>query len=990
MSDYGWFLGFAAGTVVVLLLAKMLFKPYFWRITAVIVPLAFSGWVVCEAWDNYTHPGKRGFKFNLGVDLAGGTILVYEAVEGKTKDFDAPALAAALKKRIDPANTKEIVIRPVDSDPPRVEIILPMKSASGGQAAADIAEIKEIIGRVGKLEFRILADSKDAESIKTTKDLIEKAGASIDLNDIPAAVGYEWIEFGDESLDRAEESAKKLGYTAGFNHRDIYPVYFVPDAVDAKNPEKRRNRFFVLTIIPAEEQRVLGEHLGGIRQDFDPRGGLAVNFTVNSPSDAAMSRLTSPNVDRQLATVMDDQVMSHANIKQALSHSIQVTFGSAEKLAETQKRVASLIRVLRAGALPTTLKREPVSQLEMGAALGADTVRDGTRAVIIALVGVVVFMCVYYHYCGVVASIGLFANLLFTVAFMVAVKATFTLPGLAGLVLTLGMAVDANVLIYERMREERDRGASLALAIRNGYDRAFPTIIDTHLTSIFTAIVLYAVGNDQLKGFGVSLTAGLIISLFTSLFITRLLFDISMAKGLFTRLSMFKIMSNANYNFMKWRYHWLAGTVAVSVFGLAMFLFRGEDGLNIDFNGGTAYALEFKEPKPVDEIRKRAESAVDPNDPNKLKDVTVEAISREGFGGDQTTMFTFRTSLRKEWKKQGEEREDRQVKEVQRILTDLFRGEIIMVEPKAGEVQPLEKHPRFNRQVEFTFGNRNMAETSVSTIVNSWLAKQQIARPDEHYEVKGVEGEKDSQGLYPRLNLRFKLPEEITANEPNAEQGLASLIVQTLHAPRSERLENFDPQLAGQVQLRALIAIALSWLAILMYLWFRFGNWTFGMAAVLCLLHDLAFTIGLIGISHYIVSYTPVGGWLLLEDFKIDLPAVAALLTLIGYSVNDTIVVFDRIREVRGKSPELTPKMINDSVNQTLSRSLITSFTVFVVVFILYVLGGEGIHLFSFVMVVGVVVGSYSSIFVASPLLLIFGEGKTAHPVRQELQTAEV
>jgi SecD/SecF fusion protein len=159
---------------------------------------------------------------------------------------------------------------------------------------------------------------------------------------------------------------------------------------------------------------------------------------------------------------------------------------------------------------------------------------------------------------------------------------------------------------------------------------------------------------------------------------------------------------------------------------------------------------------------------------------------------------------------------------------------------------------------------------------------------------------------------------------------------------------------------------------------------------VLCLLHDLAFTIGLIGISHYIVSYTPVGGWLLLEDFKIDLPAVAALLTLIGYSVNDTIVVFDRIREVRGKSPELTPKMINDSVNQTLSRSLITSFTVFVVVFILYVLGGEGIHLFSFVMVVGVVVGSYSSIFVASPLLLIFGEGKTAHPVRQELQTAEV
>src|SRR6202011_1790798 len=209
----------------------------------------------------------------------------------------------------------------------------------------------------------------------------------------------------------------------------------------------------------------------------------------------------------------------------------------------TKKEVDRLVTILRAGALPATLIPTPVSENTMGATLGEDTIRKGTIAVGVALVVILVFMAVYYRFAGLVACVALLAHLLLTVAFMVAVKATFTLPGLAGLVLMLGMAVDANVLIYERLREERDRGASLALAIRNGYDRAFPTIIDTHLSSIFTGIVLYAVGNDQLKGFGISLTVGLIISLFTSLYVTRLLFDIWQAKGWLKKLSMFRLLS---------------------------------------------------------------------------------------------------------------------------------------------------------------------------------------------------------------------------------------------------------------------------------------------------------------------------------------------------------------------------------------------------------------------------------------------------------------
>ena len=189
--------------------------------------------------------------------------------------------------------------------------------------------------------------------------------------------------------------------------------------------------------------------------------------------------------------------------------------------------------------------------------------------------------------------------------------------------------------------------------------------------------------------------------------------------------------------------------------------------------------------------------------------------------------------------------------------------------------------------------------------------------------------------------------------------------------------------MAADTQSRALYAILASWGAVLLYLWFRFGSWTFGLAAVLCLIHDLCFTLGIIALCHYVYAWFPGAAQvLLLEDFKIDLPAVAALLTLVGYSVNDTIVVFDRIREVRGRDPKLAPQTINDSVNQTLSRTLLTAFATWLVVFVLYVWGGGGIHLFAFVMVVGVFVGTYSSIYIASPLLLLFGEGRRAVAVQ--------
>jgi SecD/SecF fusion protein len=293
------------------------------------------------------------------------------------------------------------------------------------------------------------------------------------------------------------------------------------------------------------------------------------------------------------------------------------------------------------------------------------------------------------------------------------------------------------------------------------------------------------------------------------------------------------------------------------------------------------------------------------------------------------------------------------------------------------DAKPLDKDNRSWR-LEF-FGPDGKSQPASASYLQSFIKNEIAAQYPQYRQAQlfDIVGEgKPDQGRYQSLRLNFvRDTENVALKDPNTIATLVNRASEEFtKRPQPERLENVDETLADDMKLRALYAILASWLAILGYLWFRFGNWTFGASAVLCLIHDLCFTLGAIAACHYLHD-TAIGKALLLQDFKIDLPAIAALLTLVGYSVNDTIVVFDRIREVRGKSPKLTPQMINDSVNQTLSRTLLTSLTIFLVSIVLYIFGGEGVHLFAFVMVLGVIVGTYSSIYIASPLLLIFKEG---------------
>jgi SecD/SecF fusion protein len=894
-----------------------------------------------------------------------------------------------------------------------------------------VQTVKELISRVGSLEFRILANTKDDEAaIKAAenyftdaqKDAAKKAelesaavsgkapprprsadgGTTFDVPTIGIKYSYSWVELGKterqllglsnavgqnpapNSLWQLAAEARKKGVALVIPETYLLggSLLYSRDAVSARLSDKDANKkveYFILTREAEPGKEVTGKYLKNAKEDQNPRNlQLVVAFHFDNDGGALFQDLTTKNkpdgsseasFHRNLSVVLDEKIESAPRLNAIIS-----TDGLIEGNFKKED-VNRLVRILNAGSLPASLKRDPVSESTMGPTLGQDTINDGTFSVGLAFVAVMLFMLVYYRFAGLVACIALIANLILTVAFMTLVNATFTLPGLAGLVLMLGMAVDANVLIYERLREERDRGATLALAIRNGYDRAFPTIIDTHLSSIFTAIVLYAVGNDQLKGFGISLTAGLFISLFTSLYMTRLMFDIWQYKGWLHKLSMFRLLTKPNINFMAIRYYWFTATIVLTIVGAAVFVYRlDRGGLNIDFVGGTAYSGQLVEKVTMDVLRKQLAQS----NAEVVPDLSVEQIfvsSPEYSDLDKSSLFNVRTSQKDPKVVQAEinrvlgDKLKRVELKSYTIDSDLKRVVLEFAEPSLSGQDVRSESPE-----RVAFASR----AQVSMLLSDELKKEGLDTAAQQIVVEGLGREKE--GHFQWMEVQFVQP----VPEAKLKKVLADTKEMLAKSPQPERLENFDSQLAKETQWRAFAAILLSWGAILLYLWFRFGNWTFGMATVLCLIHDLFFTLGIIAFCHYIQAWWPgLATALLIQDFKIDLPAVAALLTLVGYSVNDTIVVFDRVREVRGKNPLLTPQMINDSVNQTLSRTILTAFTVWLVVFVLYVWGGEGVHLFAFVMVVGVIVGTYSSIYIASPLLLIFGEGKAPSRQRQ-------
>ncbi|MFM9012324.1 MAG: protein translocase subunit SecD, partial [Gemmatimonadota bacterium] len=704
-------------------------------------------------------------------------------------------------------------------------------------------------------------------------------------------------------------------------------------------------------LVVNDDFNVTGGDLSRVSPSLDENLTPCVNFTFNSRGAPRFGLLTSRNLPdpanglrSRLGILLDDVVQSAPSIRSTITSSGQITG------LDSQDEVDVLVEVLNAGSLPAALRSEPISEQRISSQLGDDTIKSARLAMLLATLLVLTFMLAYYRFSGFVADLAVLLNIVLVIAVMISVKAAFTLAGLAGLVLSVGMAVDANVLIYERMREEIDRGAAVRMAIRNGFARAFSTIVDSNLTTLITAVVLFAIGTDQLKGFAVTLFFGLLLNLFTAVFCSRVVFDLAERNRWITRLSMARLFGQPNFQFVKWMRYAIIGSLLFILMGLAAAVQRGQGLFDIDFTGGTSVQVEFKpdQPLPIAAVRDAVAS---------LPDAAVSAISTPGAAPD--LRYKIDTSLRGSGPG-----------EVEARIRELFAGrlatygmEILDVTSKVrpaaeGAAADAAAAERSTTTASLRFPQK-ISRATLREAVQAALVAAKIG--DADFEVSSADAAAAAGRGAGEWTMTTTLDADSTRGVLDAVKGTLS------DTPVWLAANTIGSKVAGNTKVTAVYALLASLLMIVLYVWIRFQNVAFGVAAVIALAHDVLVAVACLALSTYVAPYL---GWALVDDFKISLDVVAALLTIIGFSINDTIVIFDRLRELRGKARFVTADMVDRAVNQTLSRTVLTSGTALLATLILYAIGGQGIHAFAFTMLVGILVGTYSTIYIASPLVL--------------------
>ena len=900
--------------------------------------------------------------FRLGIDLAGGTNLVYQvdmatATEsGKDVDRSIDNMVGAIARRVNPSGTEEVTVRRVGSD--RIEIIIP------GADQAYVDEMKDRITRLGSLQFEILATPNNSEH----RSLIKTA------NGLPLTE--------NKVLENGRTAARWVDIAEGEDVGRGGGGELLPSVHRTRKGKADADIEQVLVVVSPEAREVTGKFLVRANEQMDQSGQLVVAFSFDQTGANRFLDLTSehkPLKDGKryrLAVLLDDKIQSAPSLNEAIGARGQIS-GSF-----TREEIRSLVSVLNAGALDVPLVPDPISEFTISPLLGVDIRNKGIFAIQLSCVVVIAFMAIYYLKAGLIAVLCLMLNILLIMGTMIFVQGTFTLPGLAGLVLTIGMAVDANVLIFERIREELARGASIRMAIHNGFDKAFTAIIDSNLTTLIVAIVLFMIGTDQVKGFAVTLFIGIVMSMFSALYFGRLVFEILEQKRILKSLPMLSIVKSPSLDFIGKRKLAMIVSLFVICSGLAGFASRGEDNLDIDFRGGTMVTFEFDDARKLADFRSNLEAEFDAS-------ITVERLTLEGETQESDSGRRWRLRTTVEKSKDVEAGVAKALGDQGLRTVSVSNSELVEIasaaEPAEGEEVDLEESAfAGGQETTLTFSDEITVNTAARNLEDAIkeLSGSTYSSPGDLFRVTGTKGSGiDGEEGQVRKFSEVKLEASKELKKEDLTAALAAMQTDMNNSPLFEEVSKFAKSVGGEMQNQAIIAMLISLGAIIIYVAFRFHRITFGIAAVAALVHDVLVVLGVVALAS-LASGGAFGSLFGLYDFKINLPMIAAFLTIVGYSLNDTIVVFDRIREVRGKNPNLTPEMINTSLNQTLSRTLLTSLTTFFVVAILYVFGGEGIHGFAFCLLVGVIVGTYSSIYVASPVLLwlMNREEKAAKP----------
>lgn len=979
-----------------------------------------------------------GWPPRLGVDLRGGINIIGQLNLEMLKDHSnsgavtvtASDIIPRLLRRVDPGGTRDVQIRPVGND--RIEVTIP---------DVDDQEADEIWSRLvktGLLQFRIVCDAQFHSRIM---DLARNAALE---GNIGRNV-YETNSRGETALvarwynlaREEQEGQTRISPDAPFKDvprrsalvRDRQTGRIIDMGLFSDPGNKRAGAEFaawlkqqgvrtpqILVLEPTRELlNVEGKHLTNVRPEIDEYAVPCVSFSLTPEGSRRMYQLTSEFKPRegskfQLGIILDDALHTAPEILEPISSQGRITGRF------TQREVDDLKRNLESGRLEVALHKDPISRTYQASTLGIELREKGFYAIGISLVVVLLFMLFYYRlFCGSVASLVLLANMVLVLAWVIAIRQPLSLTGLAGLVLTVGMAVDANVLIFERIREELIKGTSLRMAIRNGFDRATTTIIDANVTTLITAIVLYGFGTEQIKGFSITLILGILMGMFTAVYCARTVFEIAERKKWITRLSMMQIVTGKKFDFLGKRRVAFAASGLLIIVGMVSMFSLGGELFDIDLRGGSTARVVFKDEVTADNVR-TALAGINLKHNDRNVDFLVTKLEDKDH---PNRVFKIDSSLPTYEEGQGE-----RWKQLDEVLEEVFAGKLVTREVQVGERTIEKLEGREWRPFSWHAPNREgridwASRLDAGTALVGLLMIQDETPPSGQTEEKQEPAPPATPpaGRYrTTVPLKFSTPvsgqsiitmlveagsrvdveiEEESVTLASAEvppdESLTATAARnwdiTLETTRPEDaakiLESWQSRfngstyfpmisgVGGQVakgaQWQALAAVVASLICIVIYIWVRFQSLAYSLAAVLALIHDVLVVLGAIAISHYLAGAL---GFLLIVNFKISLTVMAAILTVIGYSLNDTIVVFDRVRETRGKRLELTSDMINSSLSQTLSRTLLTSFTTFVVVFILYIWGGDTIHGFAFALVVGIVVGTYSSIFVASPFLL--------------------
>ena len=589
-----------------------------------------------------------------------------------------------------------------------------------------------------------------------------------------------------------------------------------------------------------------GDHVANAAQDFDERGKVAIKMNMDKLGTSIWAKMTSKNVGKPLAIVLDNIVYSAPNVNDAIT-----TGNSSISGNYTLKTAQDLAEILESGKLPAPAKI--VQEQLVGPTLGLASIQGGAMAFGISFLVIFALMLLYFNTGGWVANIALVLNLLFTIGILSALGFTLTAPGIAGLVLTIGMAVDTNVIIFERIKEELTKGKSYQLAVTDGYKRSMSPVLDAHVTTLLTACILAYFGLGPVLGFATTQIIGILLSLFCGILVSRLITDIYTSKNrhfeYFTKISR-GIFKHASFKFIEFRKYAYMLSAVVLVMGIASFFNGFDEG--VEFAGGRSYTVKFN------------------------KAVNIETV-----------------------------RED---------LKKVF-----------GE-SPIIKTVDSKNQINIT---------------TSYKIKEQGNNIDA--EVEGL--------LF--KGLEKQLPEGTSLKEFDSQYKQSSQTVL--------------PTISDDLKAGATKATIFALIAICLYIFIRFRDWRYSLGTIFSLLHDVFVTLIVFSFLRKVVPF----------PLEIDQHFIAAVLTVIGFSMNDTVIVYDRIREdsqlMKGVD---NATIINKAINQTLSRTIMTSLTVFLTILILFIFGGEVTRGFAFAMLIGVITGTYSSIFVAAPVLVDFAKSR--------------